>query len=94
MINRPGDLVRIKRNDRMTILRAFINELCSMNDLSIINIAIDKNGKPNNYNVMEKAGSFVAEFSNTMSHHNSRALMPTIEVWLYPIILISIWLKV
>jgi hypothetical protein len=71
MINRPGDLVRIKRNDRMTILRAFINELCSMNDLSIINIAIDKNGKPNNYNVMEKAWeALLQRFSNTMSHHN------------------------
>jgi len=55
LINKPGDLKRIKRNDRLTIIRAFINELAAMQDISIINIVVDKQGKPDDYPVMQKA---------------------------------------
>ncbi len=71
LINRPGDLVRIKRNDRLTIIRAFINELSAMPDLSIINVVVDKQGKPAGYDVMTKAWeALIQRFSNTLSHRN------------------------
>jgi len=71
MINKPGDMVRIKRNDRLTILRNFAVELASMPDLNIINIVIDKNGKPPDYDITETAWTMLIQrFSNTMSHRN------------------------
>src|SRR5207249_4646763 len=41
MINRPGPLVRIKRNDRLTIIRHLLDELAGMNFISLINVRID-----------------------------------------------------
>jgi hypothetical protein len=51
----PGELKRIKRNDHLTILRYFAAELASMPDLNVINIVIDKYGKPANYDPFEEA---------------------------------------
>lgn len=71
LINKPGPLLKIKRNDRLTIIRLFLNEISSMQDLSIINIVVDKQGKPAGYNAMEKAWeALIQRFSNTMSHRN------------------------
>lgn len=71
MLNKPGELVRIKRNDRLSIIKYFVNELASMQDLSIINVVVDKQGKPANYDVLENAWKvLVQRFSNTMSHRN------------------------
>lgn len=71
MINKPGAMVRIKRNDRLTIRRNFAVELASMSDLNIINVAIDKHGKPADYDVTESAWTILVQrFSNTMSHRN------------------------
>lgn len=71
MINKPGDLVRIKRNDRLTILRNFTAELAAMPDLSIINIVVEKRLKASHYDVTEAAWTMLIQrFSNTMSHRN------------------------
>lgn len=71
MLNNPGELVRIKRNDRLSIIKYFVNELAAMQDLSIINIVVDKQGKPPDYDVVENAWKvLVQRFSNTMSHRN------------------------
>lgn len=71
LINRPGDLVRIPRNDRLTIIRAFLNEVSSLPDVSIINVVVDKQNKPTDYNVMLKAWeALIQRFSNTISHRN------------------------
>ncbi|WP_168188080.1 DUF3800 domain-containing protein [Hahella sp. CCB-MM4] len=71
LINKPGDLVRIKRNDRLTIIRAFINEIAAFQDISIINIVVDKTNKPADYDVMNKAWeALIQRFSNTMSRRN------------------------
>jgi hypothetical protein len=71
MLNKPGSLVRIKRNDRLSIIKFFIDELATMPDLSIINVVVDKHGKPQDYDVLENAWkTLVQRFSNTMSHRN------------------------
>jgi Protein of unknown function (DUF3800) len=71
MINKPGALARIKRNDRLSIIRYFANELGGMSDLSIINIVVDKQGKPAGYDVLENAWkALIQRFSNTMSYRN------------------------
>lgn len=71
MLNRPGELVRIKRNDRLSIIKYFVAELATMQDLSIVNVVVDKQGKPNDYDVLENAWkALVQRFSNTMSLRN------------------------
>lgn len=70
-INRPGKLVRIKRNDRLSIIRMLINELAAMQDISIINVVVDKEGKDQEYDVLIKAWeALIQRFSNTLSHRN------------------------
>lgn len=71
MLSRPGALARIKRNDRLTILRHFIDELAAMNYISVINVRIDKTGKPNGYDPFEKGWqALLQRFENTLNHRN------------------------
>lgn len=73
MINNPGELVRISRNDRLTILRRFADEMTGLTDMNIINVVVDKQGKPEDYDVVENAWrALVQRFSNTMTHRNFR----------------------
>lgn len=71
LISRPGSLVRIKRHNRLTILRAFADELATMSDMNVINILVDKQGKPTDYDVFENAWrALIQRFENTMSYRN------------------------
>ena len=70
-LTRPGPLVRIKKNDRLTILRFFAKELASMTNFSAINVVIDKEGKPDSYDVFEHAWqALIQRFENTILHRN------------------------
>lgn len=72
-ITRPGSFSRIKRNDRLTIIRKFADELASMPDLNIINIVIDKSSKPADYDVFNMAWKLLIQrFENTLSRRNFR----------------------
>lgn len=70
-VTSPGALVRIRRHDRLAILRHFAAELGAMPYLSIINVVVDKSNKLPTYNVHEKAWqALVQRFENTMVHGN------------------------
>lgn len=70
-INKPGELVRIQRNIRLTIIRSFINELAAMQDINILNVVVDKHGKAEDYDVLQKAWeALIQRFSNTLSNRN------------------------
>lgn len=70
-INKPGALVRIPRNNRLTIVRAFLNEVAALPEISVINVIVDKRGKEDGYPVMEKAWeALIQRFSNTIKHRN------------------------
>ncbi len=70
-INNPGKLLGIKRNDRLSILRLFTNELATMTDLNIINVIVDKNGKNSNCDIFELGWKLLIQrFENTISRHN------------------------
>lgn len=72
-INKPGGLMRINRHDRLSILRLFADELASMTDLNIINVLVNKNGKPQDYDVFEKSWqALIQRFENTISYKNFR----------------------
>ena len=71
LLNRPGKLVRIPKNDRLSILRFFADELASMADVNIINVVVDKRGKGQTYDVFEWAWKVLKQrFENTLSHRN------------------------
>jgi len=71
LISKPGPLVRIPRNDRLALIRHFADSLARMTDLNVINVLIDKNGKPATYHVFEMAWTaLIQRFENTISHHN------------------------
>ena len=70
-ITRPGTLIRIKRQDRLAILRHFADELSTMNEINLISVVVDKNGKPADYNVFEMALKvLIQRFENTMANRN------------------------
>ncbi|MCI0404638.1 MAG: DUF3800 domain-containing protein [candidate division Zixibacteria bacterium] len=71
LISRPGELVRIGRHNRLTIIRAFATTLASMTDLNLINIKVDKFGKSSDYNVFGNARTaLIQRFENTISYRN------------------------
>lgn len=55
MITKPGALVRIKRHERLAIIREFADHLATIPDLNVINVVIDKEGKDPAYDVFENA---------------------------------------
>ncbi len=71
LINKPGALARIPKQDRLTILRMFAKELASISDVSVINVAIDKHGKHPNYDCFGWAWKLLIQrFENTMAYRN------------------------
>lgn len=71
MISSPGELVRIKRYDRLAIIRAFADELSLMPDFNVLNVVVDKHGKPPDYDVFGMAWkALIQRFENTLSRRN------------------------
>jgi len=55
LLNRPGRLVSIAKNDRLTIIRAFANEVAQMEHVRCICVHVDKRGKQASYDVFDVA---------------------------------------
>ncbi len=71
MLTRPGDLIRIRKNDRLTIIRLLLDELSSMKFLNFINVRVDKHGKPPDYDPFERAWeALIQRFENTLRWRN------------------------
>ena len=67
----PGQLRRIAKFGRLAIYRKLLDELATMGDLRVVNVIVDKQGKPANYDVFEKAWeALVQRFENTIQHRN------------------------
>lgn len=70
-INKPGDLKRIKRNDRLDIIKKCIDWLNTQSDLSVFSVIVDKQGR--NDDIFEVAWSTLLMcFENTIRHKNFR----------------------
>jgi hypothetical protein len=71
MINNPGALVRIRRNDRLTIIRGFAEEIASLPDVSSINVVVKKLSSDTTQTVFDRGWSTIIQrFENTLSHRN------------------------
>lgn len=68
-INKPGDLKRIKRNDRLDILKKCIDWLNGRNDVNVFSIAVNKTNKTTD--IFELAwNALLTRFETTISHKN------------------------
>lgn len=70
-INKPGALVRIKRHDRLAILRHFADRIATLPDVSLISVVVTKAGKPEGFDAHERAWQVLLQrFENTLSSRN------------------------
>jgi len=70
-ITKPGELRRIPRDQRLAMIREFATFLSRLRDINIINVVVDKAGKPERYGVFENAWqALIQRFENTISNHN------------------------
>lgn len=70
-INNPGDLIRIKRNDRLDIIKKCIDWLNSQSDINVFSVVIDKEGRSDD--IFELAWkTLITRFENTISNKNFR----------------------
>jgi hypothetical protein len=70
-ITNPGPLVRIKRNDRLDILKQCLDFLGNRSDISICTVVVNKTTKAAGYDVFESAWqALIQRFENTMQHRN------------------------
>ena len=68
-INKPGALMRIRRNDRVDILKKCIVWLNSQSDVSVFSVIVDKQGKTGD--IFELAwNALIMRFENTILHKN------------------------
>lgn len=68
-INKPGKLKRIKRNDRLDILKKVIDWIASKNEINVITVVVDKSR--HNGNIFEMAWErLIQRFENTIQHNN------------------------
>lgn len=71
MINKPGPLVRISRNDRLRILTALVDEITRLPDVNAINVVVDKRPSDSSEIVFDRAWqTLIQRFENTLSHRN------------------------
>jgi hypothetical protein len=68
-INNPGDLVRIKRNDRLDILKKCIDWLNQQPDVSTFSVVVDKRNKQTD--IFDLAwNALINRFENTIRYKN------------------------
>jgi hypothetical protein len=71
MLRKPGRLSRIPKPDRLAMIRHFADFLASLADLSVINVLVDKAGKPPNYDVFHMAWrAMIQRLENTLRWRN------------------------
>jgi len=68
---RPGELDRIPKHKRLSIVRGLVDELSQIEDVSIINIVVNKENKPRTYDAFKAAWqALIQRFENTIRHRN------------------------
>jgi len=82
MLSRPGALGRLSKNDRLSIIRHFLDELAQVPYLNVITVRVDKQGKPANYDPFMRAWeALIQRFENTLNYRN----FPDARLWRLPL---------
>ena len=73
LIQKPGNLSRINKSLRLRILRDVVQHMATLPDIDLFNVVVDKQGKPQGYDVFENAWTaLIQRFENTIQHKNFR----------------------
>jgi hypothetical protein len=71
MLHKPGERARIPKSIRLKILREALDFQSALPDVSIVNIVVDKLGKPLDFDVFDVAWvTLIQRFHNTISYKN------------------------
>jgi len=71
MIRGPGNLSRIRRNDRLTIIRMFADEIANLPDVRAINVVAMKYPEDTSEIIFDRAWrALIQRFENTIAHAN------------------------
>lgn len=71
MIRGPGPLARMRRNDRLTIIRMFADEIAQLPDVRSINVVAVKRAGDSSSDVFDRAWrALIQRFENTLSRGN------------------------
>lgn len=71
MLHKPGELARIPKSIRLKILREALDFQSALAGVSIVNIVVDKLGKPLDFDVFDVAWvTLIQRFHNTISYKN------------------------
>lgn len=63
MISRRSKYMKkIRRNDRLAVLRHFIDEIATMREVNILNVVVDKQNKPADYDIFSVLPGFPWDF--------------------------------
>jgi hypothetical protein len=82
MLSRAGALNRIKKNDRLAIVRHLLDDLAKTSYLNFITIRVDKQGKAAGYDPFAKAWeALIQRFENTLRARN----FPDARFWRLPV---------
>ena len=70
-IHRPGNLARIAKSMRLRLLRDVVDFQAGLPHVSILNVLIDKEGRPADYDIFQSAWrALIQRFENTISQRN------------------------
>ena len=73
LMSKPRGLSRIPKHQRLLMIREFATFLGSFPDMDLINVVVDKDGKPAGYDVFGMAWrALLQRFENTMSRRSFR----------------------
>jgi hypothetical protein len=70
-IHRPGDLARIPKHQRLLLLGEVLNFEAALSGVSILNVVVSKDNKPEGFQVFERAWTLLLQrFHNTIDYRN------------------------
>jgi len=73
MLHKPRDLQRIHKSMRLRLLRDVLDFQSKLSDMSVLNVVVDKCGKPEDADIFEIAWTtLIQRFHNTIAHKNFR----------------------
>lgn len=72
----PGRLYRIKRYNRLAILRHFADQLATMDKFRVLTVIVSKDAKTSDYDIFDNAWrALIQRFENTITHKNLLVLL-------------------
>ncbi|MFP4106373.1 MAG: DUF3800 domain-containing protein [Phycisphaerae bacterium] len=67
----PQSLKALRKHQRLSILRNFVNQIAQLTDVSVISVIVDKSNKKNKEQVFEVAWkTLIQRFENTLKYQN------------------------